>query len=538
VALEGQDGVAPAEVAWHVRAAAPVGGSAAVRRHSSRAGDRAMELLAWEEAAVHYGHALAAARGASAATRADLLLSLAEAQRLAGDPARARQAILEAASVARRCHDGGRLAGAALALGQVAAVWGADPVMESLATEARAVLGREQGRGDSRGRPPLSSLATVEFFASDELYDVLDGAAAPPGAARPAAPTEAPAVARTVARRRDPGAAAALLRARHGALAGPEHAPERLAAADDMVALALERGDDELVAGARGRRLVDLLELGRLDEARVEQSAHAAAAARLARPGPWRDAATWSAMRALIDGRPADARTAAAEALALAADPGDAEAAASFLVQQWETALEWGSDDELVAAADECAAAGGAGAGGGPQMWRAMAAVALARGGAHERAAGELRRATAGGLGRLTRDPGRLHPLTCLAEAAWALGDETAAALVGPLLEPFADRFVVAGRGLAWRGSVARGCGLASAAVGRWDEAERHLHAAVEVHRRAGALPVLARARLEEAKVLLGRGRRGDRRRATEGFGAAAELASRLGMTRLAGEAQ
>jgi hypothetical protein len=49
---------------------------------------------------------------------------------------------------------------------------------------------------------------------------------------------------------------------------------------------------------------------------------------------------------------------------------------------------------------------------------------------------------------------------------------------------------------------------------------------------------VLARARLEEAKVLLGRGRRGDRRRATEGFGAAAELASRLGMTRLAGEAQ
>jgi hypothetical protein len=534
-ALEEADPQAPpALLAWHFRAAAPVGASAAVVRHSTRAGDRAMELLAWEQAEVHYGHALAAAATAPPATRADLLLSLGEAQRLAGETARARQAFLEAAGVARRARDGSRLARAALALGQVAAVWGADPVLESLAVEARAMLGPAPAVAPAVAptAPAAPVVARVDF-ASGELYDVLDGVVRPPEpepAPEPAPTTPPPAPVARAPRR--PGDGFALLRARYAALAGPERSADRLVAADAMVAMAVDTGDDYHVAEARGRRFLVLLELGRLADAEFERSAHAAFVARLDRPALAYDVATWAAMRALVDGRPAAAGAASEEALALGGKSGDPGTIASFLVQRWESALEWGTAEELVTVADECDVL--AAAGGTAHAARAMAALALARAGQDELAAEELRRAAGRGLGTISRDPDRLHPLVALAEVAWTLGDARVAGAVGPLLEPLATRSVVVGRGLAWRGSVARACALCAAANGRWDDAARHIQLAVAAHRRAGALPLVARARYEESTILTARGRRSDRRHAAEAVREASELADRFAMTWLA----
>lgn len=536
----------PAVLAWHFRAAAPVGPSAGVQRHATRAGDQAMEVLAWEAAAVHYGNALGAAPGASPAVRADLLLALGEAQRLAGETTRARQALLAAAEVARRNRDSRRLARAALGLRQVTAVWGADPVLESLAAEAGTLVGDEpSAAANAPSAPARPALASKAFFASEQLYDALDGVLvdptrvpeAPPAAARPKDDAGWRPKDDAGRRSKDDGAAAALLRARHAALAGPEHAGDRLATADDMVALAAKTGDHDLAAMASGRRLVDLLELGRLSEAVAEQAVHAAVPGRLGLATHGRDVAAWSAMCALVEGRPTQARAAAAEAYELATDAADPEAATSWLVQRWAVALEWGTVEELVALADECEHVARTGTGTVPQWWRAMAALALARGGENDLAAEALRRATARGLGTLTRDPARLHPLTCLAEVAWRLGDSAAAAALSPMLEPFAGCFVVVGRGLAWQGSAGRAAGLVAATTARWDDAERHLHNAAAAHRRAGAQPLLARTRLEEAGVLAGRGRRGDRRRAAEARRSAAELAARFGMTRLAAEA-
>ncbi|HTJ77126.1 MAG TPA: AAA family ATPase [Acidimicrobiales bacterium] len=528
-ALEEADPQAPpALLAWHFRAAAPVGASAAVVRHSTRAGDRAMELLAWEQAEVHYGHALAAAATAPPATRADLLLSLGEAQRLAGETARARQAFLEAAGVARRARDGARLARAALALGQVAAVWGADPVLESLAVEARAMLGQAPAVAPTAPAAPV--VARVDF-ASGELYDVLDGVVRPPEP-EPAPTTPPPAPVARAPRR--PGDGFALLRARYAALAGPERSADRLVAADAMVAMAVDTGDENQVAEARGRRFLALLELGRLADAEFERSAHAALVARLDRPALAYDVATWAAMRALVDGRPAVAGAASEEALALGGKAGDPGTMASFLVQRWESALEWGTAEELVTVADECDVL--AAAGGTAYAARAMAALALARAGQDELAAEELRRVAGRGLGTISRDPERLHPLVALAEVAWTLGDARVAGAVGPLLDPLATQSVVVGRGLAWRGSAARACALCAAANGRWDDAARYIQLAVAAHRRAGALPLVARARYEESTILTGRGRRSDRRHAAEAAREASELADRFAMTWL-GEA-
>lgn len=531
---EALDGApAPAAVlAWHFRAAAPVGGSAAALHHSARAGDRAMELRAWEEAAVHYGHALAAASGVAGEVRADLLLSLGEAQRLAGETARARQAFLEAAGLARAGRDGATLARAALALGQVAAVWGADPELEELAGEARSLLGRTRAEETKVVADNGAHGAAFTDFASDALYDVLeavDGRRPPAAPAVPDAPKAGAEPAR--AERPSPSSAAALLRARHVALAGPEHARDRLATAHDALALAEETGDEPLAAVARGWRLVDELELGLVEAAAADQAAHARIAGRGDDPRLAADAAAWTAMRAMLEGRSEEARSAAADAYALALDANDPEAGEAFLLQRWWLALEWAGANELYEVAGECRGLAASARSG--RTWRAAAALALARGGRLDLAAEELRRVADHGLGELMRDPHRLHPLTCVAEAAWILGDAYRGAAAGALLDPFADRVVVAGRGLACRGSVARACGLVAASAHRFAEAEAHFEAALSAHRAIKALPLLARTQFEWSTMLLERGRRGDRRKAGDLRRKSADLAGRLGMGRL-----
>ncbi|MDQ3641664.1 MAG: hypothetical protein M3450_09495, partial [Actinomycetota bacterium] len=331
--------------------------------------------------------------------------------------------------------------------------------------------------------------------------------------------------------RREGADAVALLRARHLALAGPEHAGERLAAATKLVALAEEAGDDELAATGRGWRLVAALQLGHVDEVEADLREHADVARRLGRAGHAADAEAWSAMRALLDGRPDDARTSAAAALELAVEAGDPEADASYLLQRWWLAMEWGTPEALSGVTLECRERASTGSSG--RTWRAALALALARDGELDLAAEELRRVTDHGLGELVRDAGRLQPLAALAEVAWIIGDSHRAAMVGPLLEPFADQLVVAGRALVCQGSVARACGMVAAATHRWDEAQRHFQAALAVHRRIGALPLLARTQLEWSRVLEQRGRKVDRRRAADWRRKSAELAGGLGMSRL-----
>lgn len=512
-----RSGAPAALLAWHYRAAAPVGGSSPALGYSAQAGERAMELLAWEEAAIHFGHALAASAGANPKLRCDLLLALGEAQRLAGEKQRARQAFLEAATLAEACVDGGRLTRAALALGHVGAVWGKDAELERLAGEARAMLGEAVP-------PSLGTAGRFTDFASDALYDVLDDVHPDPvPEAQPPVATE------ELAKGRVTGDA--FHRARHVALAGPEHAGERLIAAEEIVAMAAKTGDDELAVSGHGWRMIDALELGRADQSAADQAAHAAAAQRLGGAGPAADVETWSAMRALLEGRVDDARSAAATAFARAYEAGDPEAEETYLTQRWWLALEWGTANELTAVANECRERAGTAAGG--RAWRAAAALALARSGRLELAAEELRRVTDHGLGELIRDPGRLHPLATLAEVAWLVGDGPRAAVVGPLLEPFDDRLIVAGRGRICTGSVVRYAGLVAAANHRWDDAGHHLLSAQAVHRSIGALPLLARTRYEWSTILLERGRKGDRRRAAEWRRKSEELATRFGMTRL-----
>src|SRR5438105_4000437 len=86
--------------------------------YASRAGDRALDQLAHDEAAAYYRQALElldpAARPDGEARRCELLIALGEAQRRTGDPAY-RQTLLDAAGLADHLGDGDALARAVLA---------------------------------------------------------------------------------------------------------------------------------------------------------------------------------------------------------------------------------------------------------------------------------------------------------------------------------------------------------------------------------------------------------------------------------------
>ena len=96
---------------------------------------------------------------------------------------------------------------------------------------------------------------------------------------------------------------------------------------------------------------------------------------------------------------------------------------------------------------------------------------------------------------------------------------------------------IVGGRAAVSQGPIARVLGAVAAATGRTREAVRHISAALEMSDRMGDRPMSARARLQLAELLLGRGEPGDRERALELLTAALETAQDIGMVGLTEEA-
>ena len=118
-----------AELARHYVAAAPAGFAETAIDYARRAGDRAVGQLAFEEAERHYETALALA--GDAVTRCELLLALGEARARAGDRARAKEAMYEAAQLAER-H------GLREQLGRAALGYGGQDHLGRLARRSRA----------------------------------------------------------------------------------------------------------------------------------------------------------------------------------------------------------------------------------------------------------------------------------------------------------------------------------------------------------------------------------------------------------------
>jgi hypothetical protein len=240
------------EIAHHLFLASPLGDAAQAVEYLVRAGDRASAVLGYEDAAIHFQHALellAAAGDGSTGRRGELLLRLGDAQWRSGDGGAARLTFERAIDAARRSADPELLARAALAY--VTALGGfllyeRFPVGSTgtgLLEEALAAL----PPSDSALRSHLLAHLALEMWSGFE-----------PVERRVAISEEAIAMARRLG---DAEALLTGLHSRHWALTGPGRARERLAHTEEMLRVAKESLKPETEFLAHDARLHCYLEL-------------------------------------------------------------------------------------------------------------------------------------------------------------------------------------------------------------------------------------------------------------------------------------
>jgi DNA-binding NarL/FixJ family response regulator len=482
-----------AELAHHYVAAAPGGQAARAVRVATLAGRRALELLAWEEAAGLFERALAAldlAKRPDQRERCELLLALGEARIAAGDVPAARAAYRQAGELARRIGAAEGLARAGFGLGLEFTSGIVDPIEVELLQDALVDLG---GTDSPLRARVLARLAKALLFT-------------PQAERRLALSEEAVGLARRLG---DPATLAAVLYDRHQAIWGPDRhevAGERLAAATEVVGLAEQIGDRAMALRGRGLRRNDLLELGDLagfdaDLAAAEQTAQEL------RQLHYRWQLPLSrATRAMLVGRFAEAEEQAAQGLAIGRRAGDQAVEIYFAGVIGPLRFMQGRFGEMVEVFGDLATRFPAMA-----VFRTSLAATLAEAGRADEAQAEVERLAAGDLAALPRDPSWSLSLALLALACHHLGDTERGARVRELLEPYADRNIAATRiGALFLGPAAYFLGLLDLTLGRLEEAVGCFAHAAVLAGRIQARPMVAMSREGQARALLALDRPGD----------------------------
>jgi tetratricopeptide (TPR) repeat protein len=474
------------------------------------AAEDASGRLAHEEAARIYERALRALDLAPAdgSRRCDLLLALGEAHHKAGAHQRANTAFRQAAALAREHSWPERLARAALGYGGPRGSFGVvDHELVGLLEEALTMLG---SREDGMRSRLFARLAMELYFGS-------------PQERRRRLVDEAVEIAR---RLDDPATIAYALNARYAALWAPGNVAERLTIADEVLDLARRAGDQRLAREGRGRRIVALLELGDIAAARADIAVHARAAEALRQPfGRWQ-AAVWQVADALLAGRFPEGESRAREAFELGRRVRMTDAENCFTTQRFIVALELGRLGDLRETVEQLVKRY-------PHAteWTTSLAYLYTELGNREEAAAAFQRSVARGLASLEHDNRWLSAMTTLADTCAYLDDIDHAAELRDLLLPFAGRNVVIVEGWASLGSADRALAMLATTIGRWEDAERHFRAAVDLNTRLGAVSWLARTELGYAQMLLHRGQPGDADRARDLLHSALATARRLAMT-------
>ena len=140
--LEGDRDASLAILARHFSEAAESGAAVQAYDYATRAGRRALELLAFDDAARHFEQALGIKASADATARCDLLRELGAAHMQAGHRSAGRDAFREAFEIARKIDDPERLAEAAHGFAGRPALTAAASTAATLLEEALADLPR------------------------------------------------------------------------------------------------------------------------------------------------------------------------------------------------------------------------------------------------------------------------------------------------------------------------------------------------------------------------------------------------------------
>jgi tetratricopeptide (TPR) repeat protein len=508
-----------AELAHHFycAAAGEVAGKAV--EYCTRAGEAAMSRLAYEEAVLLYEralHALELARLSDERGCCDLLLAKAEAQMTCGDTREARATFERAAEAAKRLRAPQSLARAALGFGTLKAymVTNADPRLLSLLEHALVAIGEEES--------PLR--ATVLARLAYELV----WAGCPDRCRRLA--EQALGMARRVA---DPAALASALDAWHCAFLGGADPRELVAVASDLIRVAGDLGQRQLVWLGHVWRLHDFVELGDASAMLEEIETLRRMAEGSRQPFLLGFLGVARAMQALLEGRFETAERLAAD-YSTSSGPAFGQAAlVRYFLHSWWARVEQGRLEEFepLVRANLAQAPPEA-------RFRLPLAFVYAELGRDAELRAEFEAIAAAGFAELPRDWSWLFSMALLSMICATLRDTPRARSLYGLLLTHESRVAVIPTAVLCLGSIAHHLGTLASTLERPDEAEAHLEHAITVHARLGARPWLARSRYELARTLLARGGPGDHERATTLLDQALEAASELGMKPLAAKAE
>jgi DNA-binding SARP family transcriptional activator len=461
-----------AEVALHLARAGELADPLRIVEHQRRAGEEAARSFAYEDAATHFERAaatLASLGERYEPERCTILLALARCLARAGLSQQASAKFHEAASSAAARGDAEQLASAALGLGQ--RYWEAsvdalrDSGYRARLDEALKLLPPEDGRARAR---LLARLAEHLAFLPRE------------GDRDAEVSAEAVAMARRVG---DGGTLVTALMARHATRLHVEHVEERLQLMNEVVQLG--HGRPELTAEARMWRIYDLCELGEMDAARAEQQSLSRLARELRQPLLRHVALGWESVFTELAGDVEATERLAEEFFrqgerAQAYDARSTRAAKLFAMYRWQGRLgELREEIESLASGVIAVPA-----------WRAALALQqVVCGNAQEGLAGA--RALVARLPRLRRDFFWLSAVTVLSEAVALCDDAESAGPLYDALLPYAARHTTHSFGACW-GSVERPLGLLAATLGRREQAEAHLRAALAANRAIDAPMLVA----------------------------------------------
>jgi DNA-binding winged helix-turn-helix (wHTH) protein/tetratricopeptide (TPR) repeat protein len=480
---EGQLEPALPELAYHFHAALTLGVSEKALVYAVQAARRAMDILAFEEAARHYGRAVQAVElhaPTDGKRRAELLLGLGDAHQASGGVDASRRAYLAAAQAARDADDAALFARASLSFGF--GMWagaGADEPVRMLLKEAL----RRIGDADPTLRASLLAHLTVIGPAEDSterIDEITRGTLAAARASR---------CAETLSE---------ALMARHFALQGPDHLEERIALAEEISQLTENLGRVHRSFGVLEAKAADLLVSGDVNgfERTLERSAFALRESR----HPWFPClkTLTDASIALLRGRFDEGERRMQESLTIAQRVQYPYASEMFLGQSFVLLRGRGRMCELGAAIPDVVEKRG---------WipfvRLLPLIVAVECDRLDEVKDAFERIASNNFASI---PKRDDWLTCMVElavVAHGLEDAARAKILYEMLEPYAALHAAVRGVLLYAGPVQRALALLAATLGWRSESARHFDAALEGCTRVGAVPMTARIRFEYGQSLL-----------------------------------
>jgi tetratricopeptide (TPR) repeat protein len=504
-----------AQLAHHFVCAAQGGDDDDIHKaahYAQRAGDQAITQLAYEDAIGHYTQALGLleAAGAGESARLELLIKLADAHTRTGDIPSGRQASRQAIELARRLYAPEQLTRAVLGLVSVITeVWTVDEAEMALLEEALNLV------GDSN--PGLRSMLLAQLGV--ELYWSEAGF------------RSGPLTVESLRLARHSGDTTALthaLDARHYTLWEPEHLAERTAIASELIRVAVQAGDKDMLLMGHRWRINDLVEQGDIAEADLELERFDRLAEEVRQP-----TARWFSLvvhtrRALLSGHFDEAERLAQAAYSSGSRLERRDALGIYALQMFLVLRERGLLAELESLLQRAAQRYR-----GRFLWRAALANVFCHLDRKDDARREFERLAADQFAHVPSAPERLLTLALLAEACVFLNDERHAGELHNRLFAYAGHHAIGGAVVSF-GAVDRYLGLLAQTMGQYQRARGHFQAALEVNRRMGALPWTAHTQHEYAQLLLDHGEPKERPAALQLLSEALEGVNTLRMQLLA----